>query len=862
MSQTARPAPDPTNAHASGKRRLLLGVLLLAGLTVLAYVPALAGGFIWDDDTFLTRSPFIKAADGLRRLWLTTQAPDYWPLTSTTLWVEWRIWGMRAGGYHATNVLMHIGEALLLWTILKRLKIPGAYLAALIFALHPVNVESVAWITQRKNLVAMLFFLLSILCFLQTDPGAPPGPARRSGRGGWYGLSLLAFVLAMLGKGSVAPLPLVLLGIIVWHRRLEASDWMRIAPFLAVAAIFTAVNVGLESHAYGHRMAGFVERMLGAAAALWFYAAKAIWPVNLCFVYPPWSIHIDEFRWWIPLLAAVGTTAGLWIVGKRGRSPWGRGALFAWLYFGAMLVPAMGFTDVGFMEYSLVSDHYQHLALLGVAALAAAGLVSWIGRLPAAARLAGWALCALMTGLLAVLTLLQSRTYADLQTLYTDTLKRNPDCWMAHENLANILATLPGRMPEALAHYETVLRVKPDRADGHYNLANALATVPGRLPESIAQYEEALRLKPDMAEAHENLADVLTPMPGRLPEAIAHYEDALRLKPDRAETHESLANALASLPGRMPEALTQYVEALRLNPDMAEGHYNLANALATLPRRMPETLAQYGEALRLKPDMAEGHENLADALATLPGRMPEALAHYEEALRLNPDRAETHENLANALTILPGRMPEALAQYGEALKLKPDRAETHENLANALATLPGRMPEAIAQYGEALRLKPDMAEGHYNLANALVTLPGRLPEAIAQYEEALRLRPDTAEVHENLANALATLPGRMSEAITHYQEALRLKPDMAEGHENLANALATLPGRLPEAMAHYEEALRIDPDNPEAQNDLAALYARAGRYDEAAAHWELALQLNPALTEARDNLNALRARRK
>src|ERR1035438_4852059 len=235
MSDTARPAPNPTDAHASGKRRLLLGVLLLAGLTVLAYVPALAGGFIWDDDTFLTRSPFIKAADGLRRLWLTTQAPDYWPLTSTTLWVEWRIWGMRAGGYHATNVLMHIGEALLLWTILKRLKIPGAYLAALIFALHPVNVESVAWITQRKNLVAMLFFLLSILCFLETDPGAP-APRPRSGR--WYGLSLLAFVLALLGKGSVAPLPFVLLGIIWWHRRPGVGDWIRITPFFAVAAIF------------------------------------------------------------------------------------------------------------------------------------------------------------------------------------------------------------------------------------------------------------------------------------------------------------------------------------------------------------------------------------------------------------------------------------------------------------------------------------------------------------------------------------------------------------------------------------------------------------------------------------------------
>ncbi len=694
----------------SSVQRLILGTLLLVGLTVLAYAPALHAGFIWDDDNFLTQNPSIHAADGLRRFWLTTQASDYWPLTSTTLWIEWRIWGMNAAGYHVTNVVLHIADSLLLWTVLRRLGIPGAFLGALFFALHPVNVESVAWITQRKNLVAMLFFLLSVFCFVKTDPGAPPRPPPRPARRRWYALSLLAFALALLGKGSAAPLPLVLLGIILWRRRLEAGDWIRIAPFFAVAAVFTGVNIWFQSHSYEHfRNAGFVERMLGAGAALWFYAGKAVWPANLCFVYPQWSIHIDYFRWWIPFLAAAAVTAGLCIFGRRGGSAGGRAALFAWLYFGLMLVPVMGFTDVAFMLYSLVADHYQHLALIGVTTLAAAGLVSWIGRLPTFVRPAGWTLCAFLVGVLGLLTLRQSGVYRDSQTLYTATIDHNPGCWLAHNNLANDLAAIPGRMPEALAHYEESLRLNPSYAKAHNNLANALATHPDRMPEAIAHYEEALRIDPNFAEAHNNLANALATRPDRMPEAITHYEEALRINPLLADAHYNLANALAAIPGRMPEALVHYKEALRINPLLAEAHFNLADTLATIPGRLPEAVAEYEEALRINPNFAQVHNNLANALASMPGRMPEAIAHYEEALRINPNFAEAHANLAASLATLPARVPEAIAHYEEALRINPNFPEAHLYVGLLYAGI-GRFDEARAHWQSALKLNPNLTE--------------------------------------------------------------------------------------------------------------------------------------------------------
>ena len=307
------------------------GLFLITVVAIIAYMPSISGGFIWDDYLLLVDNPLVKASDGLHQIWCTAQAIDYWPATNTSFWIEWRMWGMNSTGYHVTNLVLHIAESLLVWIILRKLSIPGALLAALLFAVHPVNVESVAWIAQRKNTMAMLFFLLSILWYVKYLVGSPGSrtwaampqeveknslnfaitscdfvspvqepvlpsthcPPSTAHSIPWYWLSMAAFLLAMLGKGSVAILPLLLLGIIWWLRPLEWRDLVRIAPFFVIAAILAAVNVEFQTHATDKvvRAIGFTERLLGAGGVVWFYFYKAIFPLDLAFVYQQWHIN-------------------------------------------------------------------------------------------------------------------------------------------------------------------------------------------------------------------------------------------------------------------------------------------------------------------------------------------------------------------------------------------------------------------------------------------------------------------------------------------------------------------------------------------------------------------------------------------
>ncbi len=503
--------------------------LLLVVAALLAYLPALRGGFIFDDNVFLTGNPLIHAPDGLYRFWFSREAADYWPVTSSSLWVEWRLWGLDATGYHATNLLLHVTEALLFWAVLTRLTVPGAYFAALVFALHPLAAESVAWITERKNLLAFLFYLLSIFFFT--------GKTRA---GCW--LSLLAFALAMLSKGSVVILPLVLLGTVVWHRRPTVRDVWRLAPFFLLAGAMAVIEAQFSTLLGPGDMPamGFLPRLLRAGAIVWFYAGKMLWPAGLCFDYGPWMVDAHDPRWWLPLGGAIGVTALFW----HYRRSWSRPLLFGWGYFCVALLPVTGFAEVGFMRYSPVSDHFAHLAIPGVAALAGMGW-AWLGGTAAAHRLGkAWPIgtAAVVAGALGILTWQQSRTYARAETLYRDTLACNPSSWIAHTNLGVMLYE-GGRIGSAITHLEAAVRLKPNFSVSRNDLGNAYFKA-GRLDEAIAQYGEALRLRPDYCEAHNNLGAALAAS-GRLPEAVAQFEQALRIDPDYHEAQLNLARALA-----------------------------------------------------------------------------------------------------------------------------------------------------------------------------------------------------------------------------------------------------------------------------------------------------------------------------
>ncbi len=673
---------------------------ILVALALLAYLPLWHAGFVWDDDTMLTGNRLIGAGDGLRQFWFTRNAQDYWPVTSTTLWLEWRLWGLNPLGYHLTNLALHLAEVFLLWSVLQRLRIPGAWLAALLFAVHPMNVESVTWIAQRKNLMALLFALLTVRWFIGAvfaeTSAAPSAVVPQSGAKAdppskasapafsncWYWLSLLAFTLAMLSKGSVAPLPLVLAGMIAWRRRPTSSDLLRLLPFFAVAGVLAVVDVWFQRHGTHEiiRSAGFLERLLGAGGVIWFYLFKALWPARLMFVYPQWHIRTGDLLWWLPLLGALGLTVLLYRLARRDRlrppdgsgsaAGRGRATLFAWGYFCVSLVPVLGFTDVYFMKFSLVADHYAHLALIGVVAWVAFVADGLQRRAGAAARLGLTVLIAAAIGSLTTLTWRQNRMYRDSLVLYRTILQQNPECWMAHNNLAIALAKQPGGLPEAVAHYEEAARINPHEAYVQNDLAQALAQLPGRLPEALDHYEQALRINPDYAEAHNNLAVTLGKIPGRLPEALDHYE-----------------------------------QALRINPDFAQAHTNLAFELEKLPGRLPEAVAHYEQAARVTPNDANVQNDLAVALAKLPGRLPDAVAHFELALRLNPGDADLHYNLANQLMKLPGRLPDAIAQYGEALRIRPDFTAAHYNAAMAEAKS-GRYEEAVRHLQRVLELEP------------------------------------------------------------------------------------------------------------------------------------------------------------
>jgi protein O-mannosyl-transferase len=686
---------------------VLAGILLISAAVSIAYFPSLSGGFVLDDDILMTENKLVKPATGLYQIWSTTEPIDYWPVTNTTFWIEWRLWGMHPTGYHVTNLILHVSEALLVWLILRKLSIPGAFLAALIFALHPVNVESAAWIASRKNLMAILFFLLSILWYIRFDGLAhlrlaakqstahcPPSTAHCFL---WYWLSLASFLLAMLSKGSAAILPVLLLGIIWWLRPLTRRDLLLSIPFFLIALALVAVNMSFQTRSVVEpfRTAGITERLLGAGSVVWFYLYKALLPVDLAFIYPQWRIASGNLLWWLPLSAALALTAVLW----RYRKSWSRPLLFAWGFFCVALLPVMGFTDVGFMQYSLVADRYQHIPLIGIIALTSASWSAWHLRMRESLRWLTLALAVATAGTLGFLSWRQSGLYRDDITLYYAILDKNPNCWMAHNNLGGALIELD-RPLEAIDHCRQAIKLKPDHAKAFNNLAIALVKT-GRAQEAIEQYRQAISLKPDYTDAYNNLGSALVGM-GRFQEAIDYCKQSLLIDPDSVEAHNNLGNAFQSI-GQYQQAIEYYKTAISLDQKFFRAYINLGSAL-NKTGRIPEAIENYEKAISLNPHSFEAHNNLGNSLQST-GQYQQAIEHYQTALGLNPNFAQVHVNMGNALT-KTGRLSDAIEHYRRALELAPNFTTVYLYLAKTCA--------ANHQSTEAL----DMAQKGLELARS------------------------------------------------------------------------------------------------------------------------------------------------
>lgn len=627
-------------------------------LTLVAYLPALGNGFIWDDDDYVTANPTLRSLGGLWRIWFEPGAvPQYYPLTFTSLWIDYHLGGLEPFGYHLVNVLLHAANAVLVWRALLRLAVPGAWLAAALFAVHPVHVESVAWVTERKNVLSGLFYLGALLSYLRfAGIGAVGRAATDPERRRNYVLALVLFAAGLLSKTVVSTLPAALLLLVWWkHGRLTLRDATPLVPFFVLGASLALVTVSVER---GHVGAigrdwdlTFVDRCLIAGRAVWFYLGKLAWPDPLVFIYPRWTI--DRSAAWQYVFPVAGFALAGVLFALRGRI--GLGPFTALAFFVFTLGPALGFVNVFPMRYSFVADHFQYLASLGpivlVAALAtiAASAATRAGR---GRERAAIALAAVVLAVLAARTWAQTGPYRDLRSIWTDTLAKNPDAWMAHNNLGLLLAD-EGKVAAAMEHFRAAIAIKSDDAFARNNLGRLLAGQ-GQLDAAIVQFREAVALEPSSAETWSNLGNAFAAQ-GRWEDAAKSYERSIAAQPSFADAHSNLGNVLF-LTGNIPAAIQAYESAVRLDPSFADARYNFGVALASA-NRLDDAATQLSAAIQLRPT-AEAHHQLGLVRARQ-GRFADGATSQREALRLRPGWPEAQRELEAAEAAPHGASPSA-----------------------------------------------------------------------------------------------------------------------------------------------------------------------------------------------------------
>jgi protein O-mannosyl-transferase len=630
--------PGTKSASKTSQRLWLYGLALIAA-TLLAYLPAWNGKPIWDDNAHITQ-PELRSARGLVEIWTRLGATQqYYPLVHSVFWIEQKLWGDSVVGYHLVNILIHAVGAIVLLRILLRLKAPGAWLVAGLFALHPVQVESVAWISELKNTLSGLFFFCSILAYLKFDESRN----RVS-----YIAALVLFLFGLMCKTVIAPLPAIILVVLWWRRgRLRPrDDVLPLVPFFALgigAGLFTAwverIFVGAQGVAFN---LSILQRSLIAARDFWFYLFKLFWPAKLTFIYPRWQISSGV--WWQYLfpLALVLLLGLIWQLRKKNRGP-----LAAALLFLGLLFPALGFINVYPFIYSFVADHFQYLACVGPLTLFSAGVAMSLDSIAPQKNFVRPTISALLLLALGVLSWRQCRDYRDIETLWRTTIARNPDCWMAYSNLGSFLS-----------------------AHGNPN-------------EAIADFRKALELWPNQSKDHNNLGKALV-QKGRIAEAMDHFQTALQISPDDPDTESNIGAALLQQ-GDADKAILHLRKAVEKFPGHAQAHINLGNALLQ-DRQTDAAVAEYEKTLALPFDHAESQYSIGNAFRQK-GDIEEAIVHFRKALELRPDFANAHNNLANALRS-QGRIEEAVREYEAALKSEPDSILADNNLGWILATSP------------------------------------------------------------------------------------------------------------------------------------------------------------------------------
>lgn len=729
-----------------GQRLDWVVVALIMTLVAIAYRNTYDAGFIWDDDDHVTQNTTLRDGQGLLRIWLERGAvPQYYPLVHTAFWIEYQLWGLNAAGYHVVNVLLHGLAAVLLWRVLSRLAVPGSLLAALIFALHPVAVESVAWISERKNVLSAVLYLAAALAWLRTqsfsthpsgveEATARPEAAKHFAGNRWYWISVACFTGAMLSKSVACSLPAALL-LLTWLKR-GRIDWrldvVPLLPYFGIGLVLAANTALMERTLVGavgpEWDFSLLDRILIAGRAVWFYASKLVWPANLSFIYPRWEINAsDPFQWMFPLAAVAVVVLAWWFRDRIGRAP-----LVALLFFGGTLVPALGFINVYPMRFSFVADHFQYVASIGLIAFVAA----FLARAPVTSRPA-YALPAF----LAWLTWNQTRDYQNLETLWRNTIARNPSAWLAHNNLGNILLDR-GSLDSATALYREGIRQKSDYYEAHANLGSALLQQ-GSVESARLHTESALRIAPGYTPALVTQAGVML-RDGQIGQAIQILQDVLRQDADNVDALNSLGSALA-LRSDPTNAQRAFESALGINPDHVSARVNLARLLAQLGR-IDAASDQIDDVLRRSPRASDAR-NLKGMLLLARGESAQALLYFRNLATDTPNDAGARFNLGTLLA-QANQTREAIASFDAAIRLNPSHAEARNNLGIAYLVV-GQYVDAAEQFTAAIRLRRNNPEAHNNLAYALIRL-SRIEEAVSHLRQALALRPEYQDARAQL----------------------------------------------------------------------------------------------------------------
>jgi len=827
-------------AAAGNDRWLVPGVcIFLAAMIWVGFGRTLGHQFVnYDDNLYVYENPEVTRGLTLQGIiWAFThvRCSNWHPLTWISHMLDCQLYGLNPGGHHFTNILLHATTAIVLFLVLRRMTgflWRSAFVAA-VFAIHPLRVESVAWVAERKDVLSGMFFMLTLWAYVRyVEQYKGQGPKAKV----LYWLVLVLFALGLMSKPMLVTLPLVLLLLDYWPlgrisefgvrssglkdvpqslgaaKRSEDGSTVRAArlltlvleklPLFGLAAASCVATVFAQTTALQpFENISLALRFGNASISYVAYLGQMFWPTGLAVLYPfpGTGVAVSAVVLSVVLLGGI-TGGGIFL---RRRWPC---FLIGWLWYLIMLVPVIGIVQVGAQARA---DRYTYLPQIGLYLL-----LTW-----AAAELStGWRHRRLMLGGLSAAILAALMFCARSQSAY----------WRNSESL-----------------WTRALVCTTDNCVGHYNYGITVLKL-GQVDEAITNFQQAIRIKPNYWEAHNNLGSALL-QKGRVDEAIDQYQVALQINPDCEEACYSLGNALLQK-GRVDEAVVQYEKALQINPDDADTCYGLGNALLQ-KGQVDEAIAQYQKSLQINPAAADSSYNLGNALLQK-GRVDEAIAQYEKTLEIKPDYVEAHSNLGSSL-LQKGQVDEAIIHFQRALQISPGNSKARNNLGSALLQK-GRVDEAIAQFREALQLKPDYAGAGYNLGNALLQ-KGQVDEAIVQYQKTLQINPDFAEVHRNLGRALLQ-KGKVEQAVVHFQQALQTTPDSVEILNNLAWLLATSPDAHirdgAQAAQYAEHACELTHHGVTLLvGTLAAAYAEAGRFDDALAAAQKACALARAAGE-------------